>query len=61
MGEIIKGAAIGIGIVVAAGAGIHFYQKHKEEEKAKADYNCMVRRQINAMVMEMKHLKEANA
>lgn len=29
MGEIIKGAAIGLGIVVAAGAGIHFYQKHK--------------------------------
>lgn len=60
MGEIIKGAAIGIGIVVAAGAGIHFYQKHKEEERAKADYICWVRRQINAMAMEMKHLKEAN-
>ena len=65
MGEIIKGAAIGLGVVAAVGAGIHFYQKHKEEERAKADYNYIVRRQINAMVMglkkDMENLNGANA
>lgn len=50
MGEIIKGAAIGLGVVAAVGAGIHFYQKHKEEKEAKAAYDWT----LNAMVMGLR-------
>lgn len=60
MGEIIKGAAIGLGIVVAAGAGIHFYQKHKEEKEAKAAYDLTVKAVVMGLKKDMENLKEAN-
>lgn len=61
MGEIIKGAAIGLGVVAAVGAGIHFYQKHREEKQAKAAYDWTLNAMVMGLKKDMENLKEANA